>query len=90
MSDIDVAIISHHHFDLAWHELRNLGANYYSLNTLQRDSIDKHKSKYIYWGTIATDKILPVLSFGKEWIIGLSNMAQIHPSEGKEIKSKNL
>jgi len=84
-SDIDIAIISHHHFDLAWHYLRNLGSSIYRLDRNQRSSVDDHIHRLIYWGTIATDKILPILPFGKDWTIALAKMALIQPSEGREI-----
>ena len=64
-SDIDVAIISNHYFDMAWHELRLI--KYYKLDSSMRNAIEEHRSRLIYWGTIATDKILPILSFGRKW-----------------------
>ena len=84
-SDIDVAIISHHYFDLSWHFLRNLGAEIYKLNNKQRASVRDHVSRLIYWGIIATDKIIPVLPFGKEWVNGLSEMSKIWPTENRDI-----
>ena len=32
-----------------------------------RAALDDHRKRLIYWGTIATDKILPLLSYGVEW-----------------------
>lgn len=64
-SDIDVGIISNYFFDIAWHELRN--QKYYKLNNSMRQALEDHKNRLVYWGTIATDKILPILSFGKCW-----------------------
>ncbi|WP_298019952.1 hypothetical protein [uncultured Dysosmobacter sp.] len=64
-SDVDVSIISHHYFDVAWHDLI-----YTSRTIIQpkmREALDDHRKRLIYWGTIATDKILPLLSFGTEW-----------------------
>ena len=84
-SDIDVAVISYHHFELAWHWMRNLGASIYSLTQTQRNSVEDHVKRLIYWGAIAADRILPVLPFGKEWTIALSQMAQLNPSEGRVI-----
>ena len=61
-SDIDVGIISNYYFDIAWHELRN--QKYYKLDNNMKNALEEHKNRLIYWGTIATDKILPLLSFG--------------------------
>lgn len=64
-SDIDVSIISHHYFEIAWHDL--LHTNRIHLPPNMRAALDDHRSRLIYWGTIATDKILPLLSFGSDW-----------------------
>ena len=80
-SDIDLAIISHHHFEIGWNFLRNLGSEYYSLNGKQKAIIDDHRTRLIYWGTVATDKILPILPFGKKWHTCLSIASQKHPAD---------
>ena len=84
-SDIDLALISDHHFDIAWHSLRNLDSKYYSLTPKQRTSVDDHVNRLIYYGTIATDKILPILPFGKEWTIALNQMSREKPVNGRII-----
>ena len=38
-SDIDLALISSHYFDISWHSLRNLGTKYYSLTHIQKNSV---------------------------------------------------
>lgn len=85
-SDIDVAVISSYYFELSWHYLRNMGTKRYSLTSTQRNSIEDHVTRLIYWGTIATDKILSVLPFGKEWIEALAVMSDECPTEGRDIK----
>ena len=65
-SDIDVAIISQHYFDISWHFLRNVGTKRYGYNRKQKDAIDDHRNRLIYWGTIATDRILQILPFGEK------------------------
>lgn len=84
-SDIDVAIISSHYFDISWHYLRNIGPERFKLNTVQRNSLHDHVNRLIYWGTIATDKILEILPFGKTWVESLSEMANIEPTVGRDI-----
>ena len=84
-SDIDLALISSHYFDISWHSLRNLGTKYYSLTHIQKNSVRDHEKRLIYWGTNATDKILSILPFGKLWIIALANMGRAKPCEGRTI-----
>lgn len=85
-SDIDIAIVSNHYFDLSWHYLRNMGTDIYRLNSGQKESIKDHVNRLIYWGTIATDKILPILPFGNKWVIALNDMSNEEITKGREIK----
>ncbi len=87
-SDIDVAIISAHHFEIAWRHLRNMGSERYRLGAEARMSFDEHKSRLIYDGTIATDRILQFLPFGREWAFALSAMAAVDPTAGRDIKAR--
>ncbi|WP_294313316.1 hypothetical protein [uncultured Chryseobacterium sp.] len=84
-SDIDIAIISDFHFDLSWKFLRNMGTKRFDLTHKQKAFIQDHVNRLIYWGTIATDKILQILPFGKEWEIILLDMSKLDPINGKEI-----
>jgi hypothetical protein len=84
-SDIDVAIISQHYFDISWHFLRNIGTNRYSYSRKQITAIDDHRSRLIYWGTIATDKIIQILPFGEKWITSLNEMAKVEPTKDRVI-----
>lgn len=74
-SDIDVAVISEHHFNVAWRTLRNLGSAIHKLSPPAKQSVIEHVHKYIYWGTIATDRILNIFPFGSEWQNALNKMA---------------
>jgi len=85
-SDIDVAIISQFYFDSAWHHLRNLGTGRYSLTPKQQTSVQEHVSRFIYWGTIATDTILEILPFGKNWILALEKAKIKKPIDNRSIK----
>lgn len=84
-SDIDVAIISSIHFDIAWHFLRNIGTQYHRFNTREKNAIDDHRNRLIYYGTIATDKIVQLLPFGMEWVKAMNEMAKIEPTKDREI-----
>ena len=64
-SDIDVSIVSSHFFDVAGYDL--LHEKRSNLTPKMQNALDDHRNRLIYWGTIATDKILPLLSFGAGW-----------------------
>lgn len=64
-SDIDVCIISPYYFDTAWRDLLTLDIG--KLPRKMQNAVVEHRQRLIYWGTIATDKILPVISFGPIW-----------------------
>ena len=87
-SDIDVAIISSYHFEVAWRYIRNVGSDYFKLRPAAKRSVDDHRSKYVYFGTIATDQILAYLPFGKQWLTALSTMAQKDPTEGRDVRAR--
>lgn len=84
-SDIDVAIVSQHYFDISWHFLRNVGTKRYRYTRKQKDAIDEHRNRLIYWGTIATDKIIQILPFGEKWILALNEMAAFDPTKDRII-----
>ncbi len=83
-SDIDVAVISPFHFDLAWRTLRAFRL-VNAIDQRERRSITQHQTNYIYWGCIATDRILRLMPFCKEWTIAASQMQGVSPTEGREI-----
>ncbi|WP_299155890.1 hypothetical protein [uncultured Christiangramia sp.] len=84
-SDIDVAIVSGHHFDISWHYLRNLGPKRHRLKRVEKESVKDHRERLIYWGTIATDKIIQILPFGKEWMNAIDQMRKIDPTKDRDI-----
>lgn len=84
-SDIDVAIISSHFFDISWHFLRNLGTKYHRFKPKEKAAIEDHRTRLIYHGTIATDKILHLLPFGSIWNEAMLKMQNVSPTENREI-----
>ncbi|WP_143271478.1 hypothetical protein [Amycolatopsis echigonensis] len=66
-SDIDVAIVSSYHFELAWKTLREMGSRGHIPTASERRARKKHRSYLVFDGTIATDWILRDLPFGKAW-----------------------
>jgi predicted nucleotidyltransferase len=87
-SDIDVAVVSEYHFTSAWRALRNLGSEIHRLPTPAKKSVEDHVKKYIYWGTIATDRILHILPFAKEWRIAIETMQNTLPTKGRIVKAR--
>jgi hypothetical protein len=87
-SDIDVAVVSDYHFNEAWRTLRNLGTRIHGLRPKERQSVENHVRKYIYWGTIATDHILPLFPFAQQWEDALMSMSGVKPTEDREIKAR--
>jgi hypothetical protein len=85
-SDVDVAAVSPRHFDEAWRSLRALGADRYSLSAAAKEALRMHEHLYVFWGTIATDRILGRLPFGKTWYPALLQMARIDPTSGRSVK----
>ena len=84
-SDVDVAVISGHHFSVAWRYLRMNGIRRLQVDLRTRNAWDSHVDKYVYWGTIATDKLLGVLPFGLEWLKAKSYMSSITPTKGHDV-----
>jgi hypothetical protein len=84
-SDVDVAIISTYYFDISWFFLRNIGTRMYSFTQKEKNAIEDHRKRLIYWGTIATDKIIQMLPFGKDWIKAIEEMSKENPTDGRQI-----
>lgn len=84
-SDIDIAIISDRFFSEAWHHLRTLDVTLASLTAAQRIAVADHQRRYIYWGCIATDKILPLLPFAARWLAARSTLAATEPTLERDV-----
>ena len=85
-SDIDVCVISHSHFEVAWRYLRTTRPSWLSLPKRTRFALTMHRKNYVFAGAIATDLILPFLPFGKAWEAGLGEMAKVDPTKGRDVK----
>lgn len=84
-SDIDVAIVSERYFSEAWHHLRTVDLALDVRTGAQRESIKDHRQRLIYWGCVATDKILALLPFAVKWMEARSKMAGAVPTIGRLI-----
>jgi len=88
-SDIDIAVVSYHHFDVAWRTLRSMPtASLLDLSHRQRESKRDHEKRLIYWGTIAGDRLLELLPFAHPWVTALSYMSGVDPTAGREINAR--
>jgi hypothetical protein len=73
-SDIDVAVISSYYFQTAWRYLRQNGSVRSKLGVRERGSWDEHRSNLIFWGTVATDRLLSRFPFGAAWRAALDKI----------------
>lgn len=83
-SDIDIAVISSYHFDVAWRMMRLTRRADVSGAIWQE--IERHRTNYIYWGCIATDKILGGLPFAKDWLAAASFISGDSVTINREVK----
>lgn len=84
-SDIDVAVVSDYHFTEGWRTLRSLGSTLHGLPPRSQRAVADHVSRLIYWGTIATDRILALLPYGQQWQAALARAGQREPTFGRTI-----
>jgi hypothetical protein len=85
-SDIDVAVVSSQYFVVAWRYLRMNFKRSLKLDYKTLSAWKEHQNNYVYWGTIAADKLLGVLPFGKEWLAATTALASISPTLNRDIK----
>ncbi len=84
-SDFDCGVISAYYFDVAWRFLRQSQVSWLSYPSKTRYALNSHRKRYVFQGTIATDMILGVLPFGKEWLGALRAM-ETGSAAGRDVK----
>ena len=84
-SDVDVAIVSHYFFSEAWHHLRSIDLTLAPLSPPQRAAVIDHQTRYIYWGCVATDRLLPLLPFAAMWLQARTALASRAPTVDRDI-----
>ena len=82
-SDIDIAVISHHYFNIAWHWMRSQDLGL--LKRKVKKGIIQHRNGYIFDGTIATDYFLTYLPFGEEWNKVINELERFPIFHGREV-----
>jgi hypothetical protein len=85
-SDVDTAIVSNYHFEVGWRALREIGAARYGMTSIEKAALEEHRQNLLYWGTIATDKLLRYLPFGRDWTLALADFAKLPPASDREVK----
>ncbi len=71
-SDLDIAVVSSHHFDISWRWFRNTNPNIITgLDTVGLTLFEQHKKHYIFEGIVAADYFLSYLPFGGPWMESL-------------------
>ena len=66
-SDLDIAVVSNAHFDIAWSWLRTADPLFVSGGPFVEELIDSHRKHYIYDGVITANSFLSYLPFGTAW-----------------------
>jgi hypothetical protein len=88
-SDIDVAIVSSHHFDIAWRWLRSIGPiQSFKLDPYVRKMFQWHRKNLIFDGAIAAERILNYLPFGAQWTSALSAASAADPVDSRVVKAR--
>ena len=82
-SDIDIAIVSNYYFEIAWQAIINVDVEKQMPKV--KESIYDHRKRLIYYGTIATDKILGLMPFAQQWLLAIQRLSEESIFENREI-----
>ncbi|MDG4820270.1 hypothetical protein O7635_00090 [Asanoa sp. WMMD1127] len=67
-SDVDIAVVSARHFDLAWQWFRHIDKTLLRLDPEGLRIFNQHENQYIFHGMIAANYFLGYLPFGERWM----------------------
>lgn len=84
-SDVDVSVVSGHYFNIVWRWLRGLGPERYGYAPSAQDWIKEHRQRLLYWGVIATDRLLPLTPLATIWVTALASISKLPPINGREV-----
>ena len=79
-SDIDLAVVSHAHFDRAWTWFRLTDPTLLMLDEEGIRQFEQHRKHHVYEGVIAANVFLSYLPFGAEWNKQLQRASKQLPS----------
>jgi hypothetical protein len=86
-SDIDVAVLSYRHFEDGWRTLRNMSRTaQLRLSPAAQIDLKEHAPNYIYFGSIATERILSALPFGPQWAQAIERAKRREPTVDRDVK----
>ena len=86
-SDIDLVILSPDHFEIAWAWMRQSHSNV-TLSAIQRELINDHMRRLVFFETIACDRNLQELPFGREWFACFERARADRLIAGKPVKAR--
>lgn len=86
-SDVDVAIISGWHFDVAWKWLRSVAADL-DIEASAKKAVDAHRRNLVFDGTIATDQFIAHLPFAQRWVVALAQAGAKDPLAGRVVNAR--
>jgi hypothetical protein len=78
-SDVDVAVVSHMHFEQAWQFMKTARIGSLKATQFQKEHLREYAATYVYNGCVATDYILPLLPFGPDWSRTAASLARALP-----------
>lgn len=87
-SDVDVAVVSYYHFEVAWKTLRELGSRGSIPTRAERRGRKQHRGSLVFDGTIATDWFIEFLPFRDEWREAFRSAEGELPEPGHEVKAR--
>ncbi|NJP35718.1 hypothetical protein [Micromonospora thermarum] len=79
-SDVDIAVVSSRHFDIAWQWFRRVNVNLLNLDDEGLRLFEQHRKQYIFNGMIAANYFLNYLPFGTSWVQELQRCEKYLPS----------
>lgn len=83
-SDIDIAVVSSHHFDQAWRWFLETDPLIITgLDQVGKEKFAAHRSHYIYEGVIAAEYFLSYLPFGRGWAAALQRNQALLPARAQ-------
>jgi hypothetical protein len=86
-SDVDVAVLSYRHFEDGWRTLRSMSRTArLRLSPAAQIDLKEHAPNYIYFGSIATDRILSALPFGPRWAKAIEQAKTRAPTLDRDVK----
>jgi hypothetical protein len=79
-SDVDIAVVSSRHFEMAWQWFRRTNVALLNLDARGLHLFEQHRAQYVFDGMIATDYFLSYLPFGDQWLRDLQRSERHLPA----------